>query len=190
MEWTRKQLIEAVQSQMPVSRWQHTQGVMTTAVQLANRYGANPYKADIAAILHDVAKYWPSDKMERIIREDNAASELLKYNKQLWHAPVGAYVAQRDYGIEDEEILDAIRYHTSGREKMTLLDKVVYLADFIEPGRHFSGIEHVRKLAEKNLTAALIAAFNSTIRFLLDRNSEIFPLTIVSRNGLITEEKR
>ncbi|MCY9530877.1 bis(5'-nucleosyl)-tetraphosphatase (symmetrical) YqeK [Paenibacillus alvei] len=187
MNRTREQLIEAVQSQMPAVRWQHTQGVMTTAVQLAKKYGADPNKADIAAILHDVAKYWQTDRMEQMIREHNMPSELLEYDKQLWHAPVGAHVAQHEYGIEDVEILDAIKYHTSGREKMTLLDKVVCLADYIEPGRDFPGVNHIRELAEQNLNAALIAGFDSTIRFLIERRRRVFPLTIHARNGLILE---
>ncbi|MBG9734171.1 bis(5'-nucleosyl)-tetraphosphatase (symmetrical) YqeK [Paenibacillus alvei] len=187
MNRTREQLIEAVQMQMPAARWQHTQGVMTTAVQLAKKYGADPDKADLAAILHDVAKYWQTDRMERMIREHHMPSELLEHDKQLWHAPVGAYVAEHEYGIEDEEILDAIRYHTSGREKMTLLDKVVCLADYIEPGRDFPGVEHIRELAEQNLNAALIAGFDSTISLLIERRRRIFPLTISARNGLLAE---
>lgn len=187
MNRTREQLIEAVQMQMPAARWQHTQGVMTTAVQLAKKYGADPDKADLAAILHDVAKYWQTDRMERMIREHHMPSDLLEHDKQLWHAPVGAYVAEHEYGIEDVEILDAIRYHTSGREKMTLLDKVVCLADYIEPGRDFPGVEHIRVLAEQNLNAALIAGFDSTISFLIERRRRIFPLTISARNGLLAE---
>lgn len=187
IEWTREQLIEAVQAQMPAARWQHTQGVMTTAVWLAHKYGADPHKADIAAILHDVAKYWPTAKMEPIICEHNMLPDLLEHDKQLWHAPVGAYVAQYDYGIRDEEILQAIKYHTSGRKQMTLLDKVVCLADYIEPGRHFPGVEHIRQLAETDLTAALVAGFDSTIRFLLEHHRQIFPLTIIARNGLLAE---
>lgn len=185
MKRTREQLIEVVQSQMSAARWRHTQGVMRTAVQLANKYGADPHKADIAAILHDVAKYWPTDKMKQVIHDHTMMSELLEHDKQLWHAPVGAYVAQHDYGIKDEEVLDAIKYHTSGREQMTLLDKVLCLADYIEPGRYFPGIEQIRKLAEEDLTAALISAFDSTIRFLLEHKRKIFPLIIVARNGLI-----
>lgn len=184
---TREQLIEAVRSQMPAARWQHTQGVMTTAVQLAKKYGADPQKADLAAILHDVAKYWQTDRMAQIIRDHNMPPELLEHDKQLWHAPVGAFVARHEYEIEDEEILDAIRFHTSGRENMTLLDKVVCLADYIEPGRDFLGIDHIRELTEQNLNAALIAGFDSTIRFLLERRRRIFPLTISARNGLIAE---
>ncbi|NGP62220.1 bis(5'-nucleosyl)-tetraphosphatase (symmetrical) YqeK [Paenibacillus thiaminolyticus] len=187
MNLTRQQLIESVQAQMPAARWQHTQGVMDTAVILARRFGADPEKADLAAILHDVAKYWTTDRMERVIREENLPPVLLEYDKQLWHAPVGAVVAARDYGVQDEEVLDAIRYHTSGRAPMTLLDKIVCLADYIEPGRDFPGVDRIRELAGQDVNLALIAGFDSTIGFLLSQRRRIFPLTVTARNRLIEE---
>jgi predicted HD superfamily hydrolase involved in NAD metabolism len=183
----REQLMEAVQSQMPSKRWQHTLGVMQTAVQLAEQYGADPVKADLAAILHDVSKYWPIEKLEAIVREQNMPAELLLFDPQLLHAPVGAYVAEMEYGIHDGEVLDAIRYHTSGRERMTLLDKVVCLADYIEPGRDYPTVNEIRKLAESNLNQALIAGFDSTIQFLLQKGKRIFPLTVSARNDLIEQ---
>jgi predicted HD superfamily hydrolase involved in NAD metabolism len=181
----REHIIKAVEAQMPAERWRHTLGVVNTAAVLARRYGADPVKADLAAIVHDYAKFWPVDRMEKIIRENGLPQELLNYDKELWHAPVGAYAAERDFGIKDEEILDAVRYHTSGRENMTLLDKVVCLADYMEPGRNFPGVEQIRDLAEDHLDRALLAAFDSTIQFLLSKGKRIFPLTVYARNSLI-----
>ncbi|CAH0121021.1 hypothetical protein PAE9249_03546 [Paenibacillus sp. CECT 9249] len=180
-------LIDKVREQMPARRWEHTQGVMDTAVILAERFGADPVKADLAAILHDVAKYWPTERMERIIREHRLPADLLEHDKQLWHAPVGAFVAERDYGIKDRDVLDAIRYHTSGREQMTLLDKVVCLADYIEPGRDFPNVNNIRELAKHSLDEALVAGFDSTIHFLLTRKKRIYPLTVLARNALIQQ---
>jgi predicted HD superfamily hydrolase involved in NAD metabolism len=185
----REQLIEAVKSQMPEKRWVHTQGVMATAVKLAKQYGADPVKADMAAILHDYCKYWPIQEQAKIIREHDLPQDLLDYEKELWHSHAGAYVAQAEFGIEDEEVLDAIRYHTSGRENMTLLDKVVCLADYMEPGRDFPGVERIRELAESSLEKALIAGFDSTIGFLLSKGKQIYPLTILTRNNLLQEGK-
>lgn len=187
MNQAREKMIESVQAQMPEQRWQHTQGVMDTAIRLANKYGADPLKAELAAILHDVAKYWPTARLEEIIRKQHMPPELLLHDKQLWHAPVGAYVAQHEYGIEDEEILDAIRYHTSGRVHMTLLDKIVCLADYIEPGRDFPGVDRIRELAERDVNTALVAGFDSTVSFLLAKRRRVFPLTILARNSLIEE---
>lgn len=178
-----------VKEQMPEKRWIHTLGVIEAAELLAVRYGANVEKAVIAATLHDMCKYWPVEKQADAIRESGQSLDVLLYDKQLWHAHAGAYLAKRDYGIEDEEILDAIRYHTSGRERMTLLDKVVCLADYIEHGRDFPGVIEMRELAEHSLEESLLLGFNGTIRVLIERGQIIFPLTVLSRNGLITEIK-
>ncbi|MEC0230546.1 bis(5'-nucleosyl)-tetraphosphatase (symmetrical) YqeK [Paenibacillus alba] len=181
----REQLIAAVKEQMPERRWLHTLGVMETSVILANRFGGDPVKADLAAILHDYCKYWPVQEQAKIIRENDLPQDLLAFDKELWHSHAGAYIAKAQFGIEDEEILDAIRYHTSGREQMTLLDKIVCLADYMEPGRDFPAVGLIRELAEHSLEKALIAGFDSTIGFLLSKGKRIYPLTILTRNDLI-----
>jgi predicted HD superfamily hydrolase involved in NAD metabolism len=125
--------------------------------------------------------------MESIIRDPNHGlpQELLVYDKELWHAHVGAWAVSREHGIEDAEVLDAIRYHTSGRENMTRLDKIVCLADYIEPGRDFPGVSKMRKLAEHSMEEALVAGFDSTIGLLVERGRRIFPLTVLARNDLV-----
>jgi predicted HD superfamily hydrolase involved in NAD metabolism len=183
----REQLIAAVKEQMPEKRWLHTLGVMETSVLLAERFGADPVKADLAAILHDYCKYWPVQDQAQIIRDNDLPQDLLEYDKELWHSHAGAYVAKTRFGIEDEEILNAIRYHTSGRERMTKLDKVVCLADYMEPGRDFPGVHNIREIAEHSLEKALIAGFDSTISFLVSKGKRIYPLTILTRNDLIEQ---
>lgn len=181
----REQMIDKVKAEMPERRWLHTQGVMETAVILAERFGEDPVRAELAAILHDVAKYWKVERMEKVIRDQALPSELLDYDKELWHAPVGAWVAEHEYGISDAGVLDAIRYHTSGRRGMTKLEKIVCLADYMEPGRDFPGVSKIRELSEQFLDQALLAGFNSTISFLLEKGKRIFPLTIEARNDLL-----
>ncbi|AIQ57103.1 bis(5'-nucleosyl)-tetraphosphatase (symmetrical) YqeK [Paenibacillus borealis] len=185
MEYSREALIEEVSDQMPDKRWKHTLGVMESSVKLAQRYGADPARAETAAILHDVAKYWPVERMREIIEQNGLSAELLKYDKQLWHAEVGAYVAEHDYGITDSEVLDAIRYHTSGRENMSLLEKIVCLADYIEPGRDFPGVDEIRRLAKVSLEEGLVAGLDSTISLLLEKRRIVFPLTVLARNDLV-----
>ncbi|SFS61790.1 bis(5'-nucleosyl)-tetraphosphatase (symmetrical) YqeK [Paenibacillus sp. 453mf] len=186
---SRDELIKAVSEQMPPQRWKHTQGVMETAVILAERFGADPLKADLAAILHDVAKYWPVNEMEKVIRGNGLNQDLLLHDKQLWHSEVGAFVAERDYGVTDSEVLNAIRWHTSGRVNMSLLDKVVCLADYIEPGRDFPGVHNIRELAEHSLEEALLAGFDGTISHLITLKKVIYPLTLFTRNDLIAQLK-
>lgn len=184
-----EEMIAKVKEQMPAKRWNHTLGVMETAEKLALLYGADVNKAVIAATLHDMCKHWPIDQQEEAIRESGEWLDVLDYDKQLWHAHAGAYVAARDCEVADEEILNAIRFHTSGREQMTLLDKVVCLADYIEPGRDFPGVVEMRQLAEKSLEEALVAGFDGTIKFLIERGQIIYPLTVLTRNDLVREIK-
>ncbi|MCZ0756951.1 bis(5'-nucleosyl)-tetraphosphatase (symmetrical) YqeK [Anoxybacillus sp. J5B_2022] len=185
----RHEALEIVKKQLTEHRYQHTLGVMETAISLAKRYGADEKKAELAAIFHDYAKFRPKEEMKRIILEQNMPNDLLAYNTELWHAPVGAYLVQTEAGIHDEEILNAIRYHTSGRSDMTLLEKIVYVADYIEPGRIFPGVEEVRELAQHDLDEALIQALKNTIQFLLKKNQPIYPATIDTYNALIMKKK-
>lgn len=186
----REALMEATKSQMPERRWKHVLGVVDTAVELADRFGGDRDKAWLAALLHDYTKAWPIERMEKIIREQGLPPELLEHDKELWHAHAGAWVVRTEHGIDDEEVLDAIRYHTSGREGMTKLDKIVCLADYMEPGRDFPGVNKIRELAQHNLEEALLAGFDSTIRLLLDKGKRIFPLTMLARNDLLLDIER
>lgn len=185
-----KQLIENVRAQMPDKRWQHTLGVMEAAIVLAKRFGADPAKAELAALLHDYCKYWPIERQVQIVNEKGLPQDLLHYDKQLLHGPVAAVVVQEKLGVQDEEVLDAVRWHTSGRENMTILDKIVCLADYIEAGRDFPGVHNIRQLAEHSLEEALVAGFDSTIRFLIDKKNKVYPLTLLARNALLEEIKR
>jgi predicted HD superfamily hydrolase involved in NAD metabolism len=183
----RELMIEAVQLQMPAKRWIHVQGVMLSAVKLAQQYGADVEKAELAALLHDYCKFWPVDRQAQVLMDNGMAEDLLENDKQLWHGPAAACFVRNEFGIEDEEVLDAIRYHTSGRVNMTLLDKIICLADYIEPGRDFPGVDKIRKKAENSLEKALIAGFDSTIEFLISKKQKIYPLTILARNARIEE---
>ncbi|MNB88718.1 putative nicotinate-nucleotide adenylyltransferase [compost metagenome] len=185
MAYSREALIEAVSAQMPDKRWKHTLGVMETSIQLAKQYGADPERAETAAILHDVAKYWPVERMKEIIEQNHLNLDLLVYDKQMWHSEVGAFVAEKDYGITDPDIINAIRFHTSGREDMSLLEKIVCLADYIEPGRDFPGVDKIREKAQVSLEEGLVAGFDSTISLLLEKRRVIFPLTVLARNDLV-----
>lgn len=185
MAYGREALIEAVSTQMPDKRWKHTLGVMETSIQLAKQYGADPERAETTAILHDVAKYWPVERMKEIIEQNQLNLDLLVYDKQMWHSEVGAFVAEKDYGITDPDIINAIRFHTSGREDMSLLEKIVCLADYIEPGRDFPGVDKIREKAQVSLEEGLVAGFDSTISLLLEKRRVIFPLTVLARNDLV-----
>jgi predicted HD superfamily hydrolase involved in NAD metabolism len=185
----REQALKMVKIQLTEHRYQHTLGVMETAISLARKYGVDEKKAELAAIFHDYAKFRPKDEMKEIIVSQEMPKDLLEYNSELWHAPVGAYLAEAEAEISDKEVLDAIRFHTSGRRGMTKLEKVIYLADYIEPGRHFPGVEEVRDLAKINLDDALIKSVQNTIMFLLKKNQAIYPETFHTYNDLILNKE-
>lgn len=186
-----ERMADAVRQMMPSERWQHTLGVKETSIRLARQYGADAEKAELAALLHDCCKYWPVQRQAELLRTHwsdvpDDLHDVLDYGKVLWHAPAGAIIAARDYGISDREVLDAIRYHTTGREQMTLLDQIVCLADYIEPGRDFPEVNKIREIAEYSVERALLTGLNSTIRYLLDRDLAVYPLTLLARNALLS----
>ncbi|PEZ07827.1 phosphohydrolase [Bacillus sp. AFS018417] len=184
----RKRALEIVKQQMHEKRYIHTIGVMETAIELAKQYGVDEKKAEMAAIFHDYAKCRPISEMEEIIKRENLPKDLLHYNKELWHAPVGAYLVEKEVGITDADILQAITYHTSGHEQMTMLDKVIYVADYIEPGRKFPGVKEARKLAREDINQALLYALKHTVQFLMEKNQTIYPLTFQTYNAVIKED--
>jgi predicted HD superfamily hydrolase involved in NAD metabolism len=181
------EIAASVQSEMPAKRWKHTQGVIAESIRLAEKYHANLEQARIAATLHDVAKFWPIERQREVVISENVQNDVLAHDPQLWHAHAGAIVAEHKYGVADPEILRAIRYHTSGRVGMSLLEKIVCLADYIEPGRDFAGVERLRSLAQTSLEEALIYGFGGTIATLIEHGKPIYPLTVLARNDLILQ---
>ena len=179
-------MMESVQEQMPAKRWKHTLGVMKTAVELAQRFKGDSEKADLASLLHDYCKYWPVERQKQVLIDaGDTDNDILLFDKQLWHAPAAAIEVSTIFGVEDIEVLNAIRYHTSGRVGMTLLEKIVCLADYMEPGRDFPEVNKIRELAEHSLEKALVAGIDSTICHLFSKGRKVFPLTILARNSLI-----
>ena len=151
-------------------RFRHSRGVAETARHLAEKYGADSRKAYVAGWVHDCAKELSLGDMQRIVKKAGLkADKYLLSSRALLHGPAGSILAETKYGIGDKEIQSAIYYHTTGRADMTLLEKIIFLADYIEPSRDFSGVDNLRKLSEINLDDALLAAYDSTISHLLDR---------------------
>jgi len=186
-----EELKKELKKQVTEHRYIHSLGVADTGKKLAEQYGADQEKAEIAGILHDFAKYWSKEELALMIKENQELSDdLLDYNSELWHGPVASIVVQQKFAVMDEDIIMAIRFHTSGRENMSLLEKVVCLADYIEPSRQFPGVDEIRELAKTNLDDALIAAIDGTIQFLIKKQLVIYPLTVKARNDLILKKKK
>lgn len=149
-------------------RYLHTQGVMYTAAALAMAHGCNMEKAQIAGLLHDCAKCIPNEKKLGMCRKKRIEiTEIEEMAPFLLHAKLGEYIARKKYGVEDGEILSAIRWHTTGKPKMSVLEKIIYLADYIEPGRDRApNLERVRRLAFDNLDECMYEVLRDTLDYL------------------------
>lgn len=171
-------------------RFLHSIGVVECASDLAKRYHCDIEKTRIAAISHDCAKEMKMKDLIAIAKDqDLELDKVILAEPQLLHGPVGKYVAKRDFAIEDEEILNAIQYHTTGRANMSTLEKIIYLADIIEKNRSYNGIEEVRKLSKVDLNQAILLAIDNTVRFVLSMNALLHPQTIDARNSILLEYK-
>ena len=171
----QSKMLQLVKKRLPDNRYAHVVGVLNTATALAIQFGVPQEKAQVAAILHDVAKFSDKDWMKSIMEKEAMDPLLLEYHAELWHAPVGAYVAAYEFGVEDEDILNAIRYHTTGRAGMSDLEKVVYIADLVEPNRKFKGVEELRQLKEQGLDVMMEACVKHSIDFLVSKNQPVYP---------------
>lgn len=189
-ELERELLLQKVQMHMSEKRFKHVLGVEETAVALAEKYGADPEKASIAALCHDYAKERPDDEFQLVIRRDGFDLDLLNWNNAIWHGVVGADFVQRELGIDDEEILNAIRLHTTGAAQMTLLDKIIYVADYIEPGRDFPGVQEAREIALVDLDEAVAYETKHTLEHLLATEKAVYPKTIETYNYWVAKHNR
>ena len=165
------------------SRYNHTLGVCEIALELAELNGVSKEKAEIAALAHDVAKNLSKEEMKKIIKDNNIIlSNVEKENMNLWHSIIAPIVAEEKLGITDEDILDAVRWHTTGKEDMSVLTKIIYIADMIEPGRSFPGLEDIRKETFEDLDKGVYTGLTHSIQFLLSKNLLIDENTIKARN--------
>ena len=167
-------------------RYNHSIGVMNTSIELANIYGCSIEKVALAGLLHDCGKLQGEINLLKIANDfDIILDNVMKKNKELIHGPLGEAIAKKEYNITDETILSAIRYHTTGRENMSLIEKIVFIADIIEPSRSFEGVEEIRELAYNDIDNSILQATNGTIKFIIDRGNLIHLDTIKLRNQLI-----
>jgi len=174
------QMVDAIEKLQSAKRFKHSLGVKDVAYDLALIYGYDTMKASIAAILHDCAKHLSDDELIGQCNIYNLpVSKYEMQSKFLLHAKVGALYARKLYGVEDEDILDAITYHTTGRPSMTLLEKIIFTADYIEPNRRpIPRLNTIRKEAYFNLDQAVYMILENTLDYLKTTNNVIDEMTI------------
>ena len=174
-----KRMQQKLKKHLDEDRYEHTLGVMYTAGALAMRYQENIRSALIAGLLHDCAKCIPTNKKFKMCSKYHLeVSETERSNPSLLHAKLGAYLAEKKYHVRDEAILSAITFHTTGKPAMSLLEKIVYVADYIEPGRReLPNMAEIRRLAFENIDECIYQILQDSLNYLNTRNITVDPMT-------------
>ncbi len=176
-----------LKTRLKESRYEHSVRAAKVALELAEHFSAETEKAHIAGLLHDCAREVSTDELLAVAKSYSLPIESIdKRQPILLHADLGAIFAREKYHVYDDEICRAIKYHTVAHEQMTTLEKITYLADLIEPGRCFDGVEKLRELAKgPSLDALFLTALDQSIIFIISKGQMIHPQTILARNHLL-----
>lgn len=161
-----------IKERLSEKRFQHSLRVRDEAVKLAKIHGCDVEKAEKAALLHDFCRNMSREESDSFVRRFDLDEKFLG-NVSLAHSKVGAKLLREEYGIQDEEILLAVENHTTGRPGMTLLEKIIYVADAIEPGRNYPGLEELQKMAYNNIDAACLSALDRSIQYVLSKGERM-----------------
>lgn len=175
----RSQMKEKLKEKLSAKRFEHSIGVEYTAGTMAFMYGVDYEKAMIAGLLHDCAKYVPNDKkIAKCEKRKIHISECEYRNPELLHAKLSAVYAEEKYGVSDKEILSAITYHTTGKPAMTTLEKIIYIADYIEPNRNvLPEMDIIRKEAYTDLDICLLHILHNSVHYLGKKGASVDPIT-------------
>ena len=176
------EIVSKEKSNMTEDRFEHCIGVSKTAKKLAKLNQYDEDKAAFAGFIHDYAKQVSVEEYREVIKTKGFDQDLLNWNRSIWHGIVGTYFIQRDLKINDSEILTAVRRHTTADVEMTTLDKIVFMADYIEPGRSFPGVEEARKITYANLDQGVGYQLAHTLEFLIEKRNKIYPRTLDAYN--------
>ena len=178
--------LQIIKFRLSPRRYQHSLGVAETARQLAECHQIDSHKAYLSGILHDYAKGIPGPELLAIAEANHLLTdEVERLTPDLLHAPVGAYLLRKELDITDEELLAAIAKHTLGDSHMSPLEQVIFLADMIEPGRDYPGMERLSCLAFRDLQTAMVYAFDLTIRYCVEQGRLIHPRSVKVRNKFL-----
>lgn len=176
----REKMAYKLKKELDRQRYEHTLGVEETAREMARIFGVDEEQAALAGLLHDCAKCMPLAQMAKAARHEDV-DDVMKTSKALMHAVAGRCIAEDVYNVKDEEVLSAIRWHTTGRAQMTALEKIIYLADMIEPNRKpFDGLEELRVLCKTDLDAAMHRALSMSLEHVREQGKTLHPDTLAA----------
>lgn len=177
---------EYLKKHLSSKRYTHSLYVANIAEDLARHYGCDEEKAKLAGLIHDCSK---EEKLENLVfyagKCGFPVDEESYRIPEILHGPASVYISRTEFGIEDKEILTSIRYHVTGRENMTLMEKIIFIGDYVEPSRQFDGVDEIRALACKNLDEAMLCALNLTILYIIKKKGLLHHDTVDARNFLI-----
>lgn len=182
----QNRILDFLKQNLSHRRYEHSLNVSMTAERLAKLYGCDIYKAKLAGMVHDCAREMDKEILIRYIKEEGiAADDITLSVRELLHGPAAVHICRSIFDIQDEDVLNAVRYHTTGKENMSILEKIIYISDFIEPRRNFEGVEELRRLAEKNIDKTLLKALDLSIEYVISRKGLIHTDTVLSRNFVL-----
>ena len=185
---TNSEIVELLKLKLSDKRLNHSLAVADMSKKLASIYGVDEDKAYLAGLVHDCMREAGADEFEKFVSENNVElSNLESGSQNLWHAVLGAKFAEIVIGISDKEILNGIRYHTTGRADMSMLEKIVYIADCTSADRQYDGVEAMRELAQTNLDKAVLEALSFCVEDLNRRKIVIHPDTISAYNYFLNK---
>lgn len=187
--WREEEIEDYIRKRLEEDRFHHVLGVRDTAISLAEHYDCELEKAKFAALIHDCAKNMTDKEILDTIKSEGYDIDWVsERNPQLLHGLAGAIIGKNIMSVSDEDIFNSVKYHTTGRKKMSLLEKIIYLADYIEPGRKFPGVEDLRRLAFEDIDKALLSSLDNTIKYVISRGQLLHTDTIDARNYLICRD--
>ena len=189
MKYNFNELKEIVKSKMSLKRFTHTLGVVEMSEKLAKIYNANIEKCKVAALLHDICKEMDMEYIKNICKNNfmNELSEEDLENNEILHGFAGSYYVKTELGINDKEILNAIKYHTIGAKNMTLVEKIVYIADAIEYGRNYPSVVEIREETFKNLDKGILMEIEHKEKYLESIGKKSHPNTYKFKKEILKE---
>ena len=182
---SREELLEKMAELLPEKRLTHCLGVERAAIELAQRFGVDVEKAGLAGLLHDYAKKLSDQEFLDLLDRYQLDPDLKNWGNNVWHGMVGIYKIQEDLGLTDPAILRSIEIHTVGSGQMSTLDKIVYVADYIEHNRAFPGVDQARDIAQVSLDRAVAYETARTVEHLAHQGLPIYPQTLETYNAFV-----
>lgn len=189
--WSEVEMYNYLHKNLKETRFRHSLSVSETATTLAMKYGVNIESARIAGLVHDCGKNMTDEQLIKIaVDHEIQLDEVYFRNPSLLHGIVGSIIASEEMGIHDEDILNAICYHTTGRKDMSMLEKIIFIADYTEPLRKCVGVEELRNLSLSDLDGAVMQSLDNTIKFVVNEKKILHNDTVDARNYLLCKNSR